>query len=44
MRKQKLLNKGNSVLFIDSTHIKVNQDANKNQDNQEQSIEHSKGG
>ena len=31
--------KGNFVIFIDSTNIRVNSDANKNQDNQEQSIE-----
>ena len=43
MRKQKLFNKDNSVLFIDSTSIKVSPDANKNQDNQEQNINRSKG-
>ncbi len=40
MKKQKLLN----ILFIDSTSIKVSQDANKNKNNQEQSVGCSKGG
>ena len=43
-RKQKLFNKENSVLFIDSTSIKMNPDVKKNQDNQEQSIGCSKKG
>ena len=38
MRKQKLFNKGNSVLFIDSTNIKVRPDENRSQNTQEQSI------
>ena len=42
--KQKLLNKENSIFFIYSTGIKVIPDANRNQDNQEQSIGRSKGG
>ena len=43
MRKQKLFNKGNSVLFIDSTSIKVSPDANRNRNTQKQSIGRSKG-
>ena len=31
MRKQKPFNKGNYILFVDSTNTKVNLDANKNQ-------------
>ena len=43
-RKQKLFNKGNSVLFIDSTIIKVSPDANRSRNTQKQSIGRSKGG
>ena len=44
MKKQKLLNEDNYIFFIDSTSIKVSTDANKNKNNQEQSIGHSKRG
>ena len=44
MKKQKLLNKEDYVFFIDSASIKVSPDANKNKNNQEQSIGRSKGG
>ena len=44
MKKQKLFNKGNSVLFIDSTSIKVSPDANRSRNTQEQSIGGSKWG
>ena len=44
MRKQKLSNKGNSVLFIDSVSIKVSPDANRSRNTQEQSIGRSKAG
>ena len=44
MKKQKLLNEENYILFIDSTSIKVSPDANKNKNNQKQSIGRSKGG
>ena len=40
IKKQKLLNKGNSVLFMDSTSIKVSPDANRSRNIQEQSIGH----
>ena len=43
MRKQKLFNKGNSVLFIDSTSIKVSPDANRSQDNQDKVLDVQKG-
>lgn len=43
MKKQKLFNKWNSVLFIDSTSIKVSPDANRSRNTQEQSIGRSKG-
>ena len=43
MKKQKLFNKGNSVLFIDNTSIKVSPDANRSRNTQEQSIGRSKG-
>ena len=43
MRKQKLLNEEDYIFFIDSTSIKVSPDANKNKNNQEQSIGRSKG-
>ena len=38
MKKQKLLNEENFMLFIDSTSIKMIPDANRNQDDQEQNI------
>ncbi len=38
MKKQKLLNKEDYTLFIDNTSIKVSPNANKNKNNQEQSI------
>ena len=38
MKKQKLFNKENSALFIDSTSIKVSPDANRNRNTQKQSI------
>ena len=38
MKKQKLLNEGDYIFFIDSTSIKVSPDANKNKNNQKQSI------
>ena len=44
MIKQKLFNEGNSVLFIDSTSIKVSPDANRSRNTQKQSIGRSKGG
>ena len=44
MRKQKLFNKGNYAFCIDSTSIKVSQDANRIQNTQEQSIGRSKVG
>ena len=44
MKKQKLLNEENYILFIDSTSIKVSPDANRNKNNQEQSVGRSKGG
>ena len=44
MKKQKLLNNDNFIFFIDSTSIKVSPDANKNKNNQKQSIGRSKGG
>ena len=34
MRKQKLFNEGNSVLFIDSTSINFSTNVNKDRDNQ----------
>ena len=43
MKKQKLFNERNSVLFIDSTSIKVSPDANRSRNTQEQSIGRSKG-
>ena len=43
-KKQKLLNEKYDMFFIDSTSIKVSPDANKNKNNQEQSIGRSKGG
>ena len=42
MKKQKLLNEEDYILFIDSTSIKVSPDANKNKNNHEQSIGHPK--
>ena len=44
MRKQKLFNKGNPVLFIDSKSIKVSPNASRSRNTQEQSIGRSKGG
>ena len=44
MKKQKLLNEGDYIFFIDSTSIKVSPNANKNKKNQKQSIGRSKGG
>ena len=44
MRKQKLLNEEDYIFFIDSTSIKVSLGANKNKNNQKQSIGRSKGG
>ena len=44
MKKQKLLNEEDYILFIDSTSIKVSPDANRNKNNQEQSIGRSKEG
>ena len=38
MKKQKLLNEEDHIIFIDNTSIKMSPDANKNKDNQEQSI------
>ncbi len=38
MKKQKAFNEENYIFFIDSTSIKMSPDANKNKDNQEQSI------
>ena len=38
MRKQKLFNKGNSTLFIDSIRIKISPGANRIRNTQEQSI------
>ena len=43
MKRQRLLNEENYILFIDSTSIKVSPDANKNKNNQKQSIGRSKG-
>ena len=43
-KKQKLFNKENSVLLIDSTSIKVSLDANRSRNTQKQSIGRSKGG
>ncbi len=42
MKKQKLLNEEDYIIFIDNTSIKVNPDANKNKNNHEQSIGRSK--
>ncbi len=42
MRNQKLFNEGDYILFIDNTSTTVSPDANKNKNNQEQSIERSK--
>ena len=42
MKKQKLFSKEDYIFFIDSTSIKVSPDANKNKNNHEQSIGHSK--
>ena len=44
MKKQKLLNEGDYIFFMDSTSIKVSPDANRNKNNQKQSIGRSKGG
>ena len=44
MKKQKLINEEDYIFFIDSTSIKVSPDANKNKNNQKQSIGRSKGG
>ena len=44
MKKQKLINEGDYILFIDSTSIKVSLDANKSKKNQKQSVGRSKGG
>ncbi len=38
MKKQKLLNEEDYIFFIGNTSIKVRPDANKNKDNQQQSI------
>ena len=43
MKKQKLLNEWDYIFFIDSTSINVSPDANKNKNNQKQSIGRSKG-
>ena len=43
IKKQKLFNEENSMLFIDSTSIKVSPDVNKNRADQEQIIGHLKG-
>ena len=42
MRKQKLFNQGNPVLFIDSTNTNVSPSANRSGNTQEQSIGRSK--
>ena len=42
IKKQKLLNEGDYIFFIDSTSIQVSPDANKNKNNQGQNIERSK--
>ena len=44
MKKQKPINEENFILFIDSTSIKVNPDANRIRNTQEQSIGRSKWG
>ena len=44
MKKQKLLNEWDSVLFIDSASIKASPDANENRNGQKQSIRCSKKG
>ncbi len=44
MKKQKLLNEEDYIFFIDSMSIKVSPDANRNTNNQKQSIGRSKGG
>ena len=44
LEKQKLFNKGNFALFIDSTSIKVSPDANRSRNTQEYSIGRSKRG
>ena len=44
MKKQKLLNEENYILFIDSTSIKVSPDANRSRNTQKQSIGRSKEG
>ena len=44
MKKQKLLNEGDYIFFMDSTSIKVSPDANRNKNNQKQSIGRLKGG
>ena len=38
VKKQKLINEEDYICFIDSTSIKVSPDANKNKNNQKQSI------
>ena len=43
-KKQKLHNEENSILFIDSTGINVSTNANKNWDDQKQSVGRSKWG
>ena len=43
MKKQKLLNEENYILFIDSTSMKVSPDASRSRNTQEQSIGRSKG-
>ena len=42
MKKQKLLNEENYILFIDRTSVKVSPYANRNKNNQEQSLRRSK--
>ena len=44
MKRQKLFNEENFIIFIDSTSIKMSPDSNKNQDNQGQIIRGSKRG
>ncbi len=44
MKKLKLFNREDYIFFIGSTNIKVSPDANRNKNNQKQSIGRSKGG
>ena len=44
MKKLKLLNREDYIFFIGSTNINVSPDANRNKNNQKQSIGRSKGG